>query len=78
MRDDNTIEQPTTYNLAEPLAIVLTLGQWNAVHQLLTEAPWKTADPIIRNLTGQIAAALTPRQAKRGPNNGPQPDQQAA
>jgi hypothetical protein len=78
MRDDNTIQSPVTYNLAEPLAIVLTLAQWNAVHQLLTEAPWKTADPIIRNLTGQIAAALAPRELKRAPNTGPQTEQQAA
>jgi hypothetical protein len=74
MRDDNTPTQPQSFNMTEPVAIVLTLGQWNTVLQLLTKAPWDLADPMIQSLRGQIASVLMPREAKRNPNVGPEPN----
>jgi hypothetical protein len=66
MRDDNTPQQPRSFNLTEPVAIVLTLGQWNTVLQLLTKAPWDIADPMIQALREQIAGVLV-REPKRNP-----------
>jgi hypothetical protein len=74
MRDDNTPQQPRSFNLTEPVAIVLTLGQWNSILQLLTKAPWDVADPMIQALREQIAGVLVPREARRNPNVGPEPN----
>jgi hypothetical protein len=72
MRDDNTPQQPRSFNLTEPVAIVLTLGQWNTVLQLLTKAPWDIADPMIQALREQIAGVLV-REPKRSPEPVPMP-----
>jgi hypothetical protein len=65
MRDDNG-PIPQEISMSDPVPIVLTLGQWNLILQLLAKATWDVADPLMRSVRGQIgqdiAARRTPQQ----------------
>jgi hypothetical protein len=41
----------------QPITITLQAQQWNVVLNALAEAPWRIADPVMRELTRQTAAA---------------------
>ena len=49
-------QQPPDGNT--PVAITLPIHVWNTILDLITNGPWKTADPLVREIHGQIQREL--------------------
>lgn len=62
----------------DPISITLQAQQWNVVLGALMEAPWRIADPMIREITRQAeaegAAIAAPPQPARPTNGDARPD----
>jgi hypothetical protein len=54
----NTPAQPPTYDGAMPVPITLTLNSWQQALNLLTEGPWKLANPLITDIQRQLQIFL--------------------
>ena len=52
MKNGNGQSLPLT--MAEPMAIVLPVGQWNTILTIVSKAPWDIADPIMQAIRAQI------------------------
>ena len=53
-------QQPQTFDANTPLTMELTLSiaQWQVVLNLLPEAPWKIAHPLIMGIQPQLKKAI--------------------
>jgi hypothetical protein len=51
-------QQQRTYEGSTPVQITLPLQTWSIILNLLGDAPWKTADPLIKAVNEQIGAVL--------------------
>ena len=56
------MKQPT-----DPIAVTLQAQQWNVVLGALAEAPWRVADPLIREIARQAEAPPEPLAAEPPP-----------
>jgi hypothetical protein len=50
--------QPPTYDGALQVPISLSLLEWQNVLNIIAEAPWKTADPLMAAIRKQITTHL--------------------
>jgi hypothetical protein len=49
-----------------PVAVTLQAQQWNGVIAALVKAPWEMADPLIRQITAQVASQAPKSPAANG------------
>jgi hypothetical protein len=58
MMNGATNTAPPTYDGNMPVPITLTLNNWQQTLNLLTEGPWKLANPLIADIQGQLQVFL--------------------
>lgn len=49
------------FDLSQQTAIILPLGAWNTVLNLIAKGPWEISDPLMQAIRAQIATAQQPR-----------------
>jgi hypothetical protein len=72
MSNSNGQAQQVEVDLNEPCPIVLRFKDWNNIMQMVAKAQWDIADPIMRAIREQLAAAIQPRLAPHARSNGEQ------
>jgi hypothetical protein len=63
--------QQQTYDGNIQVPITLNLATWTAVLNLVAEAPWKTADPLLKAMNEQIRQVLEGGQQPQAPLGDP-------